>query len=526
MKKLTFLLGLMITVVVFQSCKKNGSSAMSLSVEEEASLAYIPSSAASVNAVNMQSLMDKMDFESVKDMDFYKNMMGEMKDDRPELVYLMQDPTQSGIDLSSNVYMFSDMENVKDGNGYMGTVFNIKDATQFVEMLKKGNKDGDLVIEEKKGLKVIQIGNNAAIAFNDNTGIAVSGTLNMNSFQMDSDDATETSGAADRAVEMFTKKPSEDITSNKEFSKSFTGSHDLFSFQSSNFASKMLNDDSEMLLQGFDITKEDLEDNYTVSYADFKDGKMEARQEFHLNPKVKELMKAIVKEDVNTNFEKFIPADNLMGVMTGGLNMKGINTLVNEQIGAAAPLDMMMNGVGITRDDLMKAIDGDLFVAAYSNDSKDAPDMLVGMKIADQKSIDKILEAGKATKMMSSVGDDTYEIKISFSSTDYKIVIKKDMLFIGQGEIVSTVASGKFKKATGKDLNKGSFGLYADMASMKSMFPNMNIDEAGELRGSGDLDGSVSTMTFDNKNENSLKSLMKIINEFYKSSNKNNGLNM
>jgi hypothetical protein len=288
----------------------------------------------------------------------------------------------------------------------------------------------------------------------------------------------------------------------------------------------MLNDDSEMLLQGFDITKEDLEDNYTVSYADFKDGKMEARQEFHLNPKVKELMKAIVKEDVNTNFEKFIPADNLMGVMTGGLNMKGINTLVNEQIGAAAPLDMMMNGVGITRDDLMKAIDGDLFVAAYSNDSKDAPDMLVGMKIADQKSIDKILEAGKATKMMSSVGDDTYEIKIPFSSTDYKIVIKKDMLFIGQGEIVSTVASGKFKKATGKDLNKGSFGLYADMASMKSMFPNMNIDEAGELRGSGDLDGSVSTMTFDNKNENSLKSLMKIINEFYKSSNKNNGLNM
>jgi hypothetical protein len=127
---------------------------------------------------------------------------------------------------------------------------------------------------------------------------------------------------------------------------------------------------------------------------------------------------------------------------------------------------------------------------------------------------------------MSSVGDDTYEIKIPFSSTDYKIVVKKDMLFIGQGEIVSTVASGKFKKATGKDLNKGSFGLYADMASMKSMFPNMNIDEAGELRGSGDLDGSVSTMTFDNKNENSLKSLMKIINEFYKSSNRDNSLNM
>ena len=258
MKRISLLLTFAITLVLFQSCKDKGNSPMSAGLSNEAALEYIPSDAAMVGSMNMQSLMDKMDFESVKDMDFYKNMMGEMKDDRPELVYLMQDPTQSGIDLSSNVYMFSDMENVKDGNGYMGTVFNIKDATQFVEMLKKGNKNGDLVIEEKKGLKVVQIGNNAAIAFNDNTGIAVSGTLNMNGFQMD-DDATETSGAADRAVEMFTKKPSEDITSNKKFSKSFTGSHDLFSFQSSSFASKMLNDDSEMLLQGFDITKEDLD---------------------------------------------------------------------------------------------------------------------------------------------------------------------------------------------------------------------------------------------------------------------------
>jgi hypothetical protein len=525
MKKLTFLLGLIITVTIFQSCKKDGSSSMSLSAEDEASLAFIPSTAASVNTVNMESLMDKMDFEEVKNMEFYQNMMNEMKDDRPELVYLMQDPTQSGVDLSQNVYMFSDMDKTAEG-GYMGTVFSIKDAGQFLEMLKKGKENGELTIEEKAGLKVVQIGNNAAIAFNENAAIAVSGTLNIENFQMDSDDATQMNSAADRAVKMFTEKPSDNIASNKDFSKSFTGNHDFFSFQSSSFVADMVNEDYEMVLKGFDITEEDLKDNYTVSYADFKDGKMEARQEFHLNPKVKELAGAIVKEDVKTNFTKFIPADNLIGVMTGGLNMKGINTLVDEQLGAAAGVDMMMNGVGISRDDIMKAIDGDIFVAGYGNGAKDAPDMLVGMKIADQKAMDKILEAAKATRMMSSIGDDTYEIKIPFTSSNYKIVVKKDMLFVGQGDIVSTVASGKFKKANNKDLNKGSFGMYADMASLKSMFPNMNIDEAGEFRASGDLDGSVSTMTFDDKNQNSLKSLMKIINEFYKSSNKNNGLNM
>ncbi|MGB0864005.1 MAG: DUF4836 family protein [Saprospiraceae bacterium] len=525
MKKLSFFLGLIITVTIFQSCKKDGSSAMSLSVEDEAALAFIPSTAASVNTVNMKSLMDKMDFEEVKNMEFYQNMMNEAKNDRPELVYLMQDPTQSGIDLSKNVYMFSDMENPKEG-GYMGTVFSINDATQFLEMLQKGKQNGELTIEEKSGLKVVQIGSNAAIAFNENTAIAVSGTFNVDNFQIDSDNANEANNAADRAVKMFTEKPSNNIASNKDFNKNFTGNHDFFSFQSSSFVADMVDEDYEMYLNSFDITKEDLKDNYTVSYADFKDGKMEARQEFHLNPKVKELAGAIVKEDVNTNFSKFIPADNLIGVMTGGVNMKGINTLLEEQLGATMSADMMMNSVGISRDDIMKAIDGDIFVAGYGNGAKDAPDMLVGMKIADQKSMDKILEAAKATRMMSSIGDDTYEIKIPFTSSNYKIVVKKDMMFVGQGDIVSTVASGKFKKADAKDLNKGSFGMYADMASLKSMFPKLNIDEAGEFRASGDLDGSVSTMTFDNKNQNSLKIFMKMVNEFYKSSNGDKGLNM
>ena len=518
MKKLSLFLIVVISISVFQACTRDGKLAMGnkSAAEHQESLALVPSTANSVTTFNMQSLMDKMDFEAVKEMEFYRDMMTRAKEERPEMVYLMEDPSESGIDLSKNIYTFTDLGDEADMVN--GTIFSISDETKFVEMIKKGDRSGQLIIEEENGSQVARIGNQTAIAWNDGKAVAVTGQFDFD-LTLDGDDDEGTfDKASQKALDLLQNKPANSISSNKQFSKDFKGNHDFFTYQNTSFLTNLIDDRAEMLMSGFDISEEDLKDNYTVSYADFKDGKVEANQEYKFNPKVKELLKAIVKEDVKTSFTDYIPAENLVGVFTGGLNMKGINTLVQEQVGPI--LDMSMNGVGLTREDIMKAIDGDLFVAGYAVEGSDEPQMLVGLKIGDQSTFDKVMEAGKKNKMLREGDNKTFEVKIPFSKTNYTVTIKGDMLLIGESDMVAKVAKGGFKKAKAKDLNSGTFGMYAQTRALQNIFPNLQLGNEGEIRMTGDLEGSNTSLNFDKDNGNSLKLLMQMINEGYKASEK------
>ena len=164
-----------------------------------------------------------------------------------------------------------------------------------------------------------------------------------------------------------------------------------------------------------------------------------------------------------------------------------------------------------------------------------SPEMMVTLRRAMFKSvyIKDIGYVDNAGYLKCTTGLGTLKSAILEEGEDYiskfgaKIWVAKELMFFNKLYKSIVVQKKNYNVVVdAKDLNKGSFGMYADMASLKSMFPKLNIDEAGEFRASGDLDGSVSTMTFDNKNQNSLKIFMKMVNEFYKSSNGDKGLNM
>jgi len=472
-------------------------------------LDYIPTDAATVNTVNVQSILDKMDFEEVKQMDFFKDMLGNSETERPELVYLMENPQESGVNLSQNIYMFSEVDEEDINNSIVGTVMQLKDAKKFEEMLKNADKEGNLSMEKKGKYNLARMGDQGAIVWNDNIAIAGGG--------MKGDELT------DKLIDMLTKKPSKSIKKNKDFKKKFKGNHDFFSYQSSKFLSGMADDNIGMLLSSFNLTKEDLADNYTVSYGDFKDGKLEASQEYILNPKVKEMLKAIIKEDVSTDFSNFIPAENLAGVFTGGLNMRGINQLLEEQGMLGAGADMMLKSADLSRQDIIKALDGDLFVATYVSEKEDEPAIIGGLKIGDKAKMDKILKVGVKSGMLKKTGKNVYELsqfagmlsKELDGLSGFQFAIKDGMLLFGNARDVAKVNRGNFKKADKQSIGDGSFGFYADMQAINDAFPKLDLKDADEIKMSGDLKGSQSTMTFKDKKTNGLKQLMKIINEVY-----------
>ncbi len=509
MKRISLLLTFAITLIIFQSCQNNSSSPMSAGLANEAALEHIPSDAVMVGSMNLGSLMEKMDYDKMKELDFFQKMLSEMKDDRPELIYLMESPKESGVDLAKNIYFFSEK---MDGNDMvMGTVMSLSDKGQFEKMLKKADENGKLAIEKKDGYSLATLGNdNLAIAFNDDMVVIGSGSNNIEEI---------TAKVTDR----LNNKGKKNIKSNKAFKK-IDNNHDIVMFQNFDGASELLDGQSDMVLTTLGLTKEDLEGNYSISYGDFENGKMTGTQEYVLNAKIKELAKAIVKNGVKTNFSKSIPEDNLIGVMSSGLNMKGIKQLIMEQMGgfAVGQVNNVLSPYGLNFDEAMGMFDGDLFVAGYAGETKnDDPEMLLGLKIDDKKSLNKLLEAGEGVGFLQKKGNNTYAMSVPMVDGKAVFIIKNDVLLVGIGEVAETVSKGSFKTLSSSKLEKGIFNMYADAEAVKSKFPELKIDEAGEFRATGDLTGGTSTLTFNNKKENSLKVLMNLMNEMYKQSEKN-----
>ena len=456
MKNVNLIFILILSVFLLNSCKERSKSArMGNSVAlNDVTLAYIPVDANTVTSVNVQSIMDKMDFESVKNMEFYQDAKKEMQEKNPELVYLMEDPENSGIDLSKNMYMFTDMSSKNDL--FMGSMLTIKDKSKFTKMIENSGKEKAIRIEQKSGYSYAKTSNNAAVIFNDEIAIMGAGESEA---QLEA-----------KLIDLMKNKPSRSIKSNKEFSGNFKGGHDFYSFQNLDMAEDILNGQSEDVLDALGLTKADLKNNNMTMYGDFKDGKIEAISEMHLNRKVKEVFGAIVKSKVNTDFSKYIPSENLMGAAAMALNLRGINTLFSEQVGYAQMADMQMNMLGVSRDELMKAFDGDAFTAAYGNNARE-PEMLAGLKIGDKKKFNKIMDNLKKKGLLKETGKDAYKVVFMAKDMGYRISVSSNVMLIGTATAMSNVIDGNFEPISKSRLNdlSGSFGMFADMKMVQQL---------------------------------------------------------
>jgi hypothetical protein len=502
-----FWLVLILAVIVsgFSACKSgsNGESAIN----------NVPENAAAVVAINLKNLMDKADLDAVKKMDFYQDMIAEAAKQQGEtMAKVLENPEKSGIDLTQNAYFFADMEG-QESNGLVGFVFKITDEKQFEALVKSS----DITLEKGNNFQ-FGTSNESVVAWNSSTGFIGSIT---NSYD-------ESENVVIQLDKVFNAKKS--IANNSKATKALDGKHDVNYYFSTSSIVDMFGDQLEM--GEFFISKEDLKNNSFTGYTDFNKGTIESFVYSDLSKGLKSDLKMIFAEGSKTDFSPYILKENLVTLVTGKLNFKGINQLLKDK-NVSGLVDMQLNGLGLKTDDIVAAIDGDMAIAMNMKPGSDDPSMIMMMKINDKKKLEMILAKAEKMGLFTKLSDGLYSIGgrglgMSLGLPSGKILIQKDVLIYSNDMVTlkklekgalsksESVSSLIYKNAS------GVFGMFMDyeglakgIGELSSMSPMNMGGNVKTMETSINWDKSTSKMTMKNQSQNALKSLMESANDSY-----------
>ncbi len=491
-------------LLVFTACKQDVS-------YDTDSLALVPEDASMVTSIDIQQLMDKMDFEEVKNMAFYQDLVEQVGDENPALAAILKDPTKSGVDLTKNIYFAYDVEGKNISNSFGGMYFDIADESAFQAMVSSAglnnieNKGGHSLVS-KKGM---------VVSWNGQHGMIGGGSKRSKN---------------EENVSLLYSGEQKSISGNKDFKKSMKGDHDITTWISSNGIAE--SSEAALALSFAKIDPDALKDNFLNGYVDFNDGEMVSESIFNLNSGLTKDIDKLFKNKVKTNFSKYIPAENLAFVMSAALDMAGVNRVLSDRPSNKNLANFAMKEYGLTIDDITKAFDGDLVIAAYNNDNDEKQKGLFATPIRDESVFNKIITLGEDYEVLKKESKGMYQFdarefkNFKFKGMDMDIdkfawlMIHDDMLFIsGDKEMLDNVRGGLFSgvKKIDKEINNNIMGnifsAYLDAETAKRYSDNVDAGALTDLIISAARNDAKFNMEFEDKSKNSLKLLMEMLNK-------------
>lgn len=470
----------------------------------ETAASAVPENSAMVVGINLKSLMDKADMDAVKEMDFYKDMVAEAARQQGEtMAKILESPEKSGVDLNENAYFFMNMES--KNNGLLGFTFKIANQDDFEALVKESDMDA-------------QKGKGYQYAVNNESVVAWDGTIGFVGAIMD--EYNDDKAVSKLLTEVFDGKSS--IADNKDAAKALGGNHDISYYFSSSSIVKIFED--ELAMSEMFISKDDLKNNKFSGYTDFKNGEIVSQANSELSKGLKSDLKMIFGEGSNTDFSEYLPEDNLVMLMTGKLNFAGINQLLKDK-NVNGMADSYMNAVGLTTNDIAKAIDGDMAMVLNAQKNSDEPVGVVTLKIGDRKAFDEILNKAEAMGILSKESDNSYVVGGMGMPSAKMIIDGKVMIFSNDMAYISKIENGGLSKServskARYDSANGVFGMYMDYASVAEGFAGMspmgmNTGGMETMQYSIGWEESSSTITMTDKSKNALQVLIEGLNESY-----------
>lgn len=476
-------------------------------------LAYVPATSTSVTSIDLKKLMEKADFESIQQMDFYKEMVDKSKNENPEITKILLDPTTSGVDLEGKIYSATAFD--EQNPELMTTYFYVplRDAGAFESMMKSSKAE----ITEREGIKMVDDGGSAIMGWNKTMAI----------FAFSNDDSEE---FVERFVNAFKKDENNSLAKDSGLQKALAANHDITSWLSTNPLAK--NSGAGFALSMIDVKPEALKDNFISSYADFENGKMVGHSDFIINDKLgKDFIGRFFKKEATTDFSKILPKEELTFATVMAFDLVGIDKFLSERPDSKKYADFALNDLGFKRADLIDALGGDIMVAGFGSKSIQDAQILVSLSLKNEAKAREILQAAVKEKKLKEVEKDVYSV-ISVGNEDFnvtvnrgigKMIIKNGVLtFSSNDELMDKVKAGEtggefstvFKSFDNQtmagwfDFNAlQDFNMFGNKGA-GAMFKEMNF----KLNGSG-ADFILETT---DPNSNSLKAMFEWINEGYK----------
>lgn len=507
--KTTCACALLMGLFLFQSCKGSG-------LSKDDSLKYISTDATQISSFNIENLMDEMDFESVQEFPFYKEAIREAGTEDVVFAEILKDPKSSGVDITKNVYQFTEVNATTLEPDFTGVSFNIKDEAAFEKLVKAsmGPKAKQETIADYEVVSSREV----VVAWNGEVG--VSGTGRRRKF--------------DNVIEKFFNQEKENSIANQaELKTALSAKSDIAFWANSNIVAK--NPGAQML--GFvGINPKGLEENYVTGRANFETGKAIFDLDYKINPELSKDLNLFFKDELKADFSDFIPEANRASLMTVAIDFKGIYQVLQEKnfLSYAAKAMGPLREFGLDIKDITDAFGGDIALATYKNGDK--MDGIFATDVNETKVLE-LLAIGLKSGSLTDEGNGLYKINdesiakniekrfnndssINFN-TEAKILVKDGKLFIsGNAEYLAQIAKGGFGRsarvdsAVYKKLSNNIFGW----DSTKEM--NFKGKDGQEIKIDGlqiisDRTNSHSELKLDDKSKNALKQIMDQVNEAF-----------
>ncbi len=489
----------------FSACDKGGN------LKKDA-LINIPNDVTMVTAVDLPTLMEKADFDQVKTMEFYQEVIKKANEYNPVLGEVVVDPAKSGIDLSKSFYIANEVNPDNPEEMFVGVVFSLKDAKAFDNLIN-AQKEQNIT----KGDKFDLLANgNQSVAWNDK--IAIFGSTNSYN------DVTPI------ISKYFNGDANASIANDKDLQKCFSDKHDINSWVSSNAIAE--NEQVMMVLPMANIAPEALKDNFFHSYLDFNNGEMAGHSSVFLNKELTKDLDLLFKDEVETDFSNYVSSEGLNTLMTAAIDFKGMKQVIAERPQGMAFLNFALKEYGVTLDDIANTFGGDILIASNNNSGK--PSGLFATDIIDIAGLLKFIDLALEYEMLEKISEDHYALKnssfnmyspTSFNENSAQFIIKDDILFASfDMDLINAIKDGSVENKVDKKLmNKVSeniFGLFMDYEVLAEMVKDDFPIEITTLEVAAKRKNSDFLLTFKDSNSNSLKQLFEMLNAQYLKSQK------
>ncbi len=512
MKSNFSLLGLSLCLVLsFFSCDQ------ALQKNTDLALKSIPENASTVTAFRIPQLMVKADFENFQKLPVYQELIKEANRKNAALGKIVEDPNQSGIDLSQNIYAFTQLADNNPEDVFNGVLIPIQNVDAFVAMLEQMDLPET---ENVAGVNFVKITRKSGLVWNES--LAIIGMTNRYNSNLPQNLAT-----------MITAEGPA-ISKDKNLQKSLANNADIVAWASSNALASYK--DAQLMIVGLGFDPDVLKDNFIQGHLNFEKGEVEGLSQFLLNGILTQDLDLLFKDEVMTDFTPYVPGENLGMVFSAALDFKGLNQVLSERPQTKGFLNYNLKEYGLTIDDIAKALGGDILLAYYDQQNNQANEGLFVSNIDDSGIFENFLEVGQDFQWIEKQKDNFYTIntkglralnlfdpgKVRFKGKQAYLLLAHDMLFVSADtELLATIETGGFKKSAQmpkdfrQQIGQNIFSALVDFKHFGSLEKEMQSLPLQNLEINAQRASSSFNLKMENQEDNSLRSLLWMINEAY-----------
>lgn len=241
-------------------------------------LKVIPEETNAIFVIDIYSIIKKGKLNEISELKFFKTFKKEIRNENKKVSKIIdnviEDPTITGIDLSTDVFAY--YVNEANDEKFISFSAEIKNEEKFAEFIEDALDDIEIEfdIEKEKNYSYTLIGNEAVIGWDEKKAVLLIAENYKSRENLDLEVET-----------LFELKEENQITAKEEFNKFYSSKKDFSVWLSTNLLED--NYDFKKIEKEIDF---DITDNYISAYLNFEDNNISLLTQFTPNSEIQKMM--------------------------------------------------------------------------------------------------------------------------------------------------------------------------------------------------------------------------------------------